>query len=1176
MKMILVAVVALLGGVALADLYWSGQGEDGRWDAPANWSMNAGLTSPANRCPSSSDVVWFVLDTFDHDIVVTVPDGSASGVIKVKDSTAAARLKLIGEPLPGNTRAAFTTSGINFQSTTITSGMTVELENFAFADGSKFCNGVSIVNSRQVLKNCFFATTAEFLPSSQAGTQLAFVDSDLTFSSSFKRVNNPNPDFVMAITNTTLVTKNVFQLCGPSAKIDIVDSDLTASTALQFGYTADRDTDMKVRIANTTIHCRAQSFITLTGHNNELVLDHVDSSDASVALNCIGYNGDNQTTRLINSDVYFGNGTPSPKGTIYLEDSIWAVTNNVKSNGAAAPRTPHFVISGKRSRMIPGNGWQNGPVKYDFIVPQGGYDLPPVGVDGVLRTGKSAFFSSISDCEVNVLPKSPAARMEGTGIYPLFYYYEASGAKELNLSGLPPMQLPNAESEYLAVKDSKTAFDQVMSQSEDWWAYQLPNAVATESYAGLAVKIVGRDVRRPIVAGFAYSGLDGDNLAFSLNLSDLGETVAGALAQSVTPTILARKVGEAEWRRFVNSAVAATGESVLLVDKANFSDGAYELGVRLENDVEGVAEYMLEKPVEISFSKATVSELGYVGEGVEATISGTVTGTGGADALAAVLEVSEAEDFSVIKATYELGALAPGAAFEKTVVVDPEVTSYFRVTVGEGAAKAAATVSGVPRTVATIGTIQTANTNGLCRVVVDGSVVARGAGVSTVKLRYSMDGVTWSTNTVGTVSADGESFSGECSYPMPGGTAYYEVLVENTSGEYTWVAEGGVQTMPVKDYSTYYWRAVDGEWSGDWTDGRHWYKPEFPDDVTLYPQSADSTANFDACPAQAEAIAIVLPQNVAIKAVESSTEGQRLRFAGDAESKLTTTLALMQPHSQNVFSCLQVASAAGLSISATDVGYAFEDGATVTLPGFVPSSGASATLTVGVGCSVTLSANDVTLSGGTANFIIDNGTLKFNGFLGTDEEGNGAMAFTLKGADARLRFTRSSSKLWRGFGAIRFIFEIPVGGYHATPVELTSGTGSFLPFSNQNIVKTNFCVGGDDYGLIYRVADNSPALLNPVRETFDQDLFVWNKTGFARGHVDNDPTAVEYDILDYTKLQVPTVNSDGNRVRRFALKLRGIDDIEYATPAAVKAAGTTAYAVGFHQEKTCGLAVLLK
>lgn len=1183
MKKLLGIVVALFCGVLQAeDFYWSGKGGDGRWDNVANWATNAALTSPAARCPAAGLKVYFILDTFEnHEVSVIVPDGAAWGYLYVKDDTAPGSLKLFGEPMEGKTRAAVANSSpLNLNGAAATSfGVTVELENIDF-EGKAFPSLGAIPNTRLVMKNCSSQMSAGDITMPKGiDSSVAIIDSEILNVGKFQRDGTPGANFSLGITNSTIVCSGIFYFNGLNTTIDVLGSDLSLTSTMQFGNSS-ADANFKVKFANTKIRPKNTSGNTLKANavDSEFIFDHVDFSGDTCCWKTFEQ-GSSQVWKFINSDFCLNSTLGSNgklTGTIYLDNSVFGVTNRQSAAYTVSTGSPHFVISGKRTMMFPGARFNSGSVSFDFIVPEGGFDHPPVGCDGDLAINSNqSFFNSLSGGQIRVLSESPAARVPQTAVYPLVYVYNATKpSKYLNLAAVSPTQVPNEESEFLASDVSMVAFSEVSSQPESWWTQTL-DLGATSTHAGLAIKIVGRDVRQPAVTSLSYAGLSGSDLTFVLELADMGELPTGGVATTVTPRLIYRPVGEETWVEVPQPALTTIGRATLVAPKHGFTDGNYEIGVRLVNDIEGRVEYIIPDAVEIAFSRATISELGYVGEGIEATITGTVTGTGSADSLPAILEVSESEDFADIKATYELGLFTHGAAFEKTVIINPGVMTYYRVTVGEGSGAAQATVSGVSRTVATLGEFTAVNTNGLCRVVVDGMLTARGAGDSTVKLRYSMDGENWKTNVVGTIAADGTAFTGACAFPMDEGTAYYEILVENTSGDHTWVSASGVQSLPVKDTSTYYWRDVEGEWDGNWNDGRHWYKPDLPDDVMLYPRTSRVTASFRDCPTD-EGVTVTLPENVTVKEVGSTASSQKLTFSGSSSVTLTAAMNFSNVASEYVFDGLAVecpTTDVKVYTTGNSCSYAFTGGAQARFKSFGTNNGSSIQLTIGEDAVLTLSATGG--DNGSKSVLVDNGKLVHAGFVGQNYA-TATVSYRLRGKKARVEFTARATYLNNAWKNVQFIFEIPEGGYDEIPVQLTNGAGSFLYFSNNSgLLASAFCKPGDDNGLIYAIADNSPALLKGQVRTIEQDLFLWNKTGFAYDH-DNADEAKRYDLLDYTKLQVPETTSAGRKVKNFSVTMRGVDDVEYASPAAIKAAGTTAYAVSYHIRKATGVVIIVR
>ena len=1153
MKKLLLIALALVGWLAqAANLYWSGLGGDNRWDTADNWATDEALTKKSTAYPTGSDVVCLYTSSFsEHKISIIIPDGAQCGFVYVYDNGAPGTIVFTGE----GTRPSFKPNGIyhKHQANQTASGYGTEVD-FVNLSLSRFpLGGVGNNtgnNCRIVLDDCL-CDCAGAQPTfyTTAGCSVEIRNSTVRNFTKLTRQASAIP-FDLKILDSEISSSSYWYVTGNDSSIVVSNSTINLTGQFYFSGASAR-----LSFSETTINQQGSSAaMTIISDNGEVVFDHVNfTGEGSWGENKL--QGQGMDTKFICSDIAF-QGKSTPKGCFHLIDSVWSVGNGCYSVGDSdESKKPVFVISGKRSRMLPGTYWNTGKADYEFIVPIGGFDQPPVGCDGVLTSVRSGTFLNAT-VTAKVLPESPAARVGTTAIYPLMYVYTGeANLQRLNLASLTLSELPNDESGFMSCARSDIAFSDVVNQPAEFWS---PVEVdSKDNVSGLAVAIVGHDVRPPVIGGFSYAGVADEALNFSLSLTSLGERPEGGSATSVTPTLIYRPVGETAWTEVVQGAITDTGVTTMQAPMSGFSDGNYEIGVRLVNDIGGVTEFVSPGAVEISFSKATLSELTYVGEGDEATISATVTGTGLAQTLPAILEVSEDEGFGVILATYQLGSFATGDVIERAVEINPGVLTYFRVTVGEGSEAGVATVSGTSRTVATIGEITAVNTNGLCRVAVDGSVVSRGAGISTVKLRYSMDGIVWQTNTVGTVAEDGAAFTGDCAFPMTSGTAYYEVLVENSSGIHSWIAEGGVRSLPVKDYSTYYWRAVDEEWNGDWNDGRHWFKPDLPDDITMYPQVDTATASFRDCPAN-EVVVVTLPANVTVKRVESTTSGQKLTLRGAPEVTLTAQVRLDQENGVNTFDGLSVNdSTSEITITGSGCSYVLASGARMQLKKFgarVPTL-----LTVGEDCVMTLSVRGSYGSIGNT-FLIDNGKLVHAGFEGQNYP-SGSITYRLRGKKARVEFTKSESYLNNAWKNVRFVFEIPDGGYDDVPVQLSNGSTSFMTFSNaSNLLKSDFGQSGDDNGLIFAVADVSPALLKGQKSAIDQDLFVWNNIGFAKG--------TDYDLIDYTKLLVPSETSTGKPVTTLAMNIRGIDEVKYESPASLKAANTTAYAIGYHIDES--------
>lgn len=497
-KLFAVAVAFICGLVQAEDFYWSGKGGDNRWDNKDNWATDAALTKPASRCPASGLKVYFILDTFEnHEVSVIMPDGATCGYIYVKDDTAPATLVLAGE---GESRATFTnTNGISFDGSAASYGVTLRVSNISFAK-KLFGTPGSIPGTRVCIDNCACDYgTADFSLMTGADSEMVINDSQITNYKTLSR-GSTSENFILAVTNSILTGTSGHSIRGRNARIDFQNSTVTAAGNLTYGeneQARDANAGMRVSFVDTTIvQNKTKADLRCYSTGREILMDNVTISGIGYFTSLVG--GVNAVTRLINTELYFNRGGASTayseNGEIYLDNSCWIVTNGYSSSSSEDP--VRFVIKGRSSRAMPGLRWQGGSVRYDFIVPVGGYDQIPVGCDGVLSAALNNFFNAGSGGAIRVLPESPAARVDETTLVPLIYVYKSSTEKLLGLSACPPTELPNGDSRFLVTSVTGTSFAEVRQKPESWWKEVDIGYNASE--VGLAVKIVGSDSRLPV------------------------------------------------------------------------------------------------------------------------------------------------------------------------------------------------------------------------------------------------------------------------------------------------------------------------------------------------------------------------------------------------------------------------------------------------------------------------------------------------------------------------------------------------------------------------------------------------------------------------------------------------------------------------------------------------------
>ena len=131
---------------------------------------------------------------------------------------------------------------------------------------------------------------------------------------------------------------------------------------------------------------------------------------------------------------------------------------------------------------------------------------------------------------------------------------------------------------------------------------------------------------------------------------------------------------------------------------------------------------------------------------------------------------------------------------------------------------------------------------------VSSALAVHGANATAVRLLTgpSADAL---TNTLSTVIAAGDSpsFAFAWSAPTFGETVFWAVEIENAATDPAnghWISRSDVSSFTTLDEATYTWQAVDGDWTGDWSDPAHWADDK-GGDALGYPQTADATARID-------------------------------------------------------------------------------------------------------------------------------------------------------------------------------------------------------------------------------------------------------------------------------------------------------------------------------------------
>ena len=360
-------------------------------------------------------------------------------------------------------------------------------------------------------------------------------------------------------------------------------------------------------------------------------------------------------------------------------------------------------------------------------------------------------------------------------------------------------------------------------------------------------------------------------------------------------------------------------------------------------------------------------------------------------------------------------------------------------------------------------------------LTVSAALAVHGANATTVRLLTgpSADAL---TNTLSTAIAAGDtpSFAFAWSAPTFGESVFWAVEIENAATDPAnghWTSRSDVSSFTTRDEATYTWQAVDGDWTGDWSDPAHWADDKGGDTLG-YPQTADATARIDQGTVSVDGA-------YTIGWVRFGADGP-VTFTGDG------TLTVSSGTYQNNW--LLVPNGADV---------VFADGVTANFPtaSFAISATSSsqtnyaATVTVAGGAS--FRAADMVLSYGGV-FAVDNATGRVDGvYLNHGTSATGRNGFPATGGLLRLAGAApllTVAKNVRSYntagctvgGAIEF--SVPAGGYGTAPLAMT-GTAQGNTFCGDSNVSAN------SVAIPVRLAADSPVY--HAAGTTDATLATW-------------------------------------------------------------------------------------
>ena len=360
-------------------------------------------------------------------------------------------------------------------------------------------------------------------------------------------------------------------------------------------------------------------------------------------------------------------------------------------------------------------------------------------------------------------------------------------------------------------------------------------------------------------------------------------------------------------------------------------------------------------------------------------------------------------------------------------------------------------------------------------ITFSGKLSVSGANDTTVRLLTgpSADAL---TNTLAVTKPfdDNPSFTLVWHPPVFDEEYFWAITIENAASNPAnghWFSSTATNSFFTRDAAVYTWQAVDGDWSGDWSDPAHWDNDK-DGDILGWPQTPTATAFIPQGTVNADT-------NVTVKTIAFGNDGPvtlmgfggrvlettsygtpyniipngaEVLITGDFVLNLLNTLALGGKGANLTSYAASFTVADGTTFTAREVDLAFD--------GVFRVRDASVTLS-GIYFHHSNSDGTPDTAYGTTR-----GTLRIEG------------TSPLLTVTTNLRgFNNAGS---RSGGVVEFL--VPRGGYARTPIVMT-GTGKGYTFCGDSKVS------GNSKALIVRIADDSP--LYGMGGTVDLELVTW-------------------------------------------------------------------------------------
>lgn len=298
-------------------------------------------------------------------------------------------------------------------------------------------------------------------------------------------------------------------------------------------------------------------------------------------------------------------------------------------------------------------------------------------------------------------------------------------------------------------------------------------------------------------------------------------------------------------------------------------------------------------------------------------------------------------------------------------------------------------------------------------------------------------------------------------------TYYFRVALETRTagGDVTHVEWSATRSAATKDTTNYTWKDVDGDWTGDWGDDRHWSDNQNGDcvghpatiDANVYiPGGHDIVINLDAAYTIGWFYADSADTRLTLTAPSGSRDANVLVVKGDAYHNKTSfsgansTFVLDGSKVDFWYTVFQLGHHSSLIL--TNAAYASN-----LRQVMVSHEGAAGSWFRVVGGSYAYApmAPGVVLGYSTGNdpcgMVIDNSTVTCAGQFQLHSAANAVScgSLTFRGASPVLSVTSGSDKSFFSSATVanehRFVFDVPDGGFVSPPVQCptTSGNPAF-------------------------------------------------------------------------------------------------------------------------------------